>query len=224
MTLLIVGAPLTAARRALAVLPGLALLTLLQVGLQAGLPAGPVRQAEAAEMLAPGARIENLAEKCIGILKDKELDGPGRRKSLRKLLNDAFDLDKVSSFVLGRYVRQLDGAQRAEFRQLFEDYLIVSYVSKLETYSGESLAVRATRDTGPDSASVTSSLLSPGGDPIDVDWHMRKGESNWRIVDIVIENISLVVTIRSEFTSVIQTQGGVPELLARLRRITARMT
>ena len=84
--------------------------------------------------------------------------------------------------------------------------------------------MKSVRETGPNSSTVASNLLLPSGEPIGVDWHMREGKTNWQIVDIVVEGVSLAVTMRSEFTSVIQTQGGIPELLRRLRRVTSRMT
>lgn len=216
MTSLTRFTPAAALRGSLVGLLGLGFIALLQAEAGGG--------AEAAEKQAPGARIQLLAERAVDILDDEELEPLARRVAFRELLNDAFDLDGVSRFVLGRYGRQLDQAQRKEFRQLFEDYLIVSYVSKLDTYSGKDLAVHATRETGPQRVTVTSDLRLPSGEPIGVDWHMREGESNWQIVDIVIEGVSLAVTIRSEFTSVMRKNGGVEELLQRLRRITSRMT
>ena len=200
------------------------MLALLGLGLFALLQGDPIREAAAEEMQPPGERIEALAQEAVAVMVDESLDPKGRRVAFRSLLNDAFDLDGVSRFVLGRHGRRLDDSQRQEFRQLFEDYLIVSYVSKLDTYDGEHLEVHSTRETGPQRVAVTSDLRLPSGEPIGVNWHLRQGESNWQIVDIVIEGVSLAVTIRSEFTSVISKSGGVNELLDRLRRVTARMS
>ncbi len=194
------------------------------LGLVAWPPAETVGTARAAEMQPPGERIQLLANRAVEVMADESLEPMDRRVAFRELLNDAFDLDGVSKFVLGRYGRRLDDGQRGEFRQLFEDFLIVSYVSKLDTYAGEDLVVHATRETGPERVTVTSDLRLPSGEPIGVDWHMREGRSNWQIVDIVIEGVSLAVTIRSEFTSVISKNGGVDELLKRLRRVTSRMS
>lgn len=214
MTFLTRGMPAVALRG-----PTIALLSLALVAL---LPTDLSRKAEAAEMLPPGERIQVLAKEAIAVMVDEALEPKDRRAAFRELLNDAFDLDNVAKFVLGRHGRRLNAGQRAEFRQLFEDFLIVSYVSKLDTYAGEDLVVHATRETGPKRVTVTSDLRLPSGEPVGVDWHMREGESNWQIVDIVIEGVSLAVTIRSEFTSVISKSGGVAELLKRLRRVTSR--
>lgn len=183
--------------------------------------AGTVKLAGAEENGDPGAKVSDLADRAIAVLVDPALDRAGRRDRFRSLLNEGFDLDAIGRFVLGRYWPRATEEEQAQFRGLFEDFLITSYVNKLEAYSGETLEVTSTRQTEEDKAQVGSHLALPSGEPIRVDWHLREGDGGWQIVDVVIEGVSLAVTIRSEFNSVMSARGGVAGLIERLRQVTA---
>ena len=213
MTVMTSAAPVPSVGRLL----GLLLAALVFVLLLAGIH----RVAAADDTDNPGSKVSMLADAAIAVLVDPALDRDGRQQRFRVLLNDGFDLEAIGRFVLGRYWPSATDQERVQFRELFESFLITSYVSKLETYSGESLKVTATRKTEADRAMVSSRLELPTGEPIRVEWHMRQGDAGWQIVDVVIEGVSLAVTIRSEFTSVIRTRGGLAGLLERLRQVTA---
>ena len=74
-------------------------------------------------------------------------------------------------------------------------------------------------------AVVRSEVTRPGGDALTVDWSLQRREGRWRVVDIMVEGISMMVTQRSEFTAVIQREGGsVSALNAKLRTINSNLT
>lgn len=207
------AAPVPSPRRLLGLLAAALIVVLLL--------AGTVKLAGAEESGDPGDTVSHLADQAIAVLIDPALDRADRRDRFRTLLNEGFDLDAIGRFVLGRYWPRATAEEQAQFRGLFEDFLITSYVNKLEAYSGETLEVTSTRRPETDKAQVGSQLALPSGEPIRVDWHLRDGDGGWQIVDVVIEGVSLAVTIRSEFNSVMSARGGVAGLIERLRQVTA---
>ena len=135
-----------------------------------------------------------------------------------------FDVKATSRFVLGRYWRKANEAQREEFVGLFEDLIVATYLRRFSGYDGQTLEVDAIREENERMTAVASRILRQAGEPIRIDWRlMRRGES-WRIVDVVVEGMSMAMSQRSEYAAVIKRDGGkIHGLLAKLREKTARV-
>ncbi|MHA1153376.1 MAG: MlaC/ttg2D family ABC transporter substrate-binding protein [Alphaproteobacteria bacterium] len=185
---------------------------------------GAPRPADAAESGDPAAFVHEFSVQAIGVLADHSLSGAHRQQAFRDLLTAGFDVKAISRFVLGRYWRKATEAQRAEFMGLFEDLIVATYSTRFSDYSGQTLKVEAIRVENEKMAAVASRILRQGGEPIRIDWRLlRRGES-WRIVDVVVEGMSMVLSQRSEYAAVIKGDGGKIEgLLVRLREKTARL-
>jgi phospholipid transport system substrate-binding protein len=167
-------------------------------------------------------------EKFIASLGDRALQvlvlgsqGPSKRDAaFREILDEGFDLPLIGRYALGRYWRRATSVQRREYVKLFEDFIVVTYVARLGEYSGETLRVVSSRPDDQDTV-VISEIVLEGRPSIRVDWRVRNGDpdhSELKIIDVVVEGISMLLTQRDEFASVIQRSGGnVEGLLARLR-------
>src|ERR1700730_16065515 len=118
-----------------------------------------------------------------------------------------FALTDMSRFVLGPYWRVASGAQRREFRSLFEDYLVHYYGQQFAQYGGESLKVNGSR-TDPAGVMVTSQIIRPQGPPIEVDWRLAVSDERYKINDVSIDGMSMALTQRSEFAAIMQRNGG----------------
>jgi phospholipid transport system substrate-binding protein len=127
----------------------------------------------------------------------------------------------IGKFVLGRYWRTATDAERAEFLKLFEDFIVKSYAVRFADYAGESFDVQNTTG-GSDGASVVHSRINrKGAETIRVDWRVQQSQDRLAITDVVVEGVSMAVTQRSEFASVIQSKGGkVAGLIDALRAKT----
>jgi phospholipid transport system substrate-binding protein len=133
-----------------------------------------------------------------------------------QMLRQDFSLTDISRFVLGPYWRVASGAQRREFRSLFEDYLVHYYGQQFAQYGGESLSVNGSR-TDPAGVMVTSQIIRPQGPPIEVDWRLAVSDGRYKINDVSIDGVSIALTQRSEFAAIIQRTGGrVTGLLATM--------
>ena len=166
--------------------------------------------------------VRGLGSDAIHMLSDKSLDASQREDEFRRLLHKGFDVDEISRFVLGRFWRQATDEQKSEYRKLFEDYLVKAYSARLGDYSGETFLVKNFNPTEDDDVVVHSQIDRPGAEPIRVDWRCRKSDSDYKIIDVVVDGVSMAITQRQEFTSVIQNGGGkIDVLIDQLRKKTA---
>ncbi|MCH8998234.1 MAG: ABC transporter substrate-binding protein [Proteobacteria bacterium] len=185
--------------------------------------AGP-RPAAAAEPGDPAAFVRHFTERAMAVLADESLAGAQRERAFRRLLTAGFDIKTVGRFVLGRYWRKATEAERAEYGRLFEDLIVATYARQLLSYAGETLKVEGVRQQDGKSALVASRLLRAEGEPIRLDWRLLRRGDTWRIVDVVVEGMSMALSQRSEFKAVIRGNGGhVEALLEKLREKTRRV-
>ena len=144
-----------------------------------------------------------------------------RLARFRQLFHADFDGPGIARFVLGRYWHSASEEEQQEYLKLFEDYVVFVYGTRLSNFGGETFKVRGTR-TDESGTIVSTDILSPGGEPpIKIDWRLVRDNGTFKINDVVIEGISMMMTQRSEFASVIQRHGGhVAGLLALMREKT----
>ncbi len=175
--------------------------------------------ARAGQAEAPDAFIDRFAAEAIAVLSDPKTDDTVRAAEFRRFLTSKFDLDLVSRFVMGKHWRRATAAQRAEYRTLFEDFIVATYARRLGAYSGETLVTRGVRKAGRKDKAVETVLNRPQGAPVSIAWRLRaQKDGGWRIIDIAVEGVSLAVTQRSEFAAVIRQHGdSIPALIESLR-------
>ena len=138
----------------------------------------------------------------------KKLPQSERLTRFRELFHADFDGPGIARFVLGRYWRSASEQEQQEFLRLFEDYVVFVYGTRLSNFNGETFRVRSSR-TDESGTVVSSDIVGPSGEaPIKVDWRLITDKGAFKINDVVIEGISMLVTQRSEFASVIQRHGG----------------
>ncbi len=200
-----------------------ALLLSLALGLQTMLGgiAAPAAAAtppdQAAEFL------KSLGNQAIDILRGTEQPLAEREAKLRGLLRQGFDLQFIGRFTLGRYWRRATEAQRNEYQSLFANYVLQSYSSRLGGYAGESFTVTTSRSAGKKDALVHTRIGRPSGPPLECDWRVRQRDGKLRIIDVMVEGVSMAVTQRSEFSAVIKSRGF-DGLLSALRARTNKIS
>jgi phospholipid transport system substrate-binding protein len=161
--------------------------------------------------------VQSLDDKAIAIITGKNLDVGDRERSFHDMFVASFDVPAIGRFVLGRYWRTATDAQKTEFLGLFEDMIVKTYNNRFTTYKGEQFTIIGTRADG-DSAMVASTFAQPNAPPVKVDWRVVKTEGKLKIIDVMVEGVSMSVAQQEEFGSVIQRGGGqIDGLLAALR-------
>jgi phospholipid transport system substrate-binding protein len=162
--------------------------------------------------------IADLGQRTIKVLASKLSEGE-REAQFRAIFDEGFDVPAISRFVLGQYWRTASEAQRQDFIALFEAYVVHAYAVRFNEYGGQQLQVVAARAEGDDSSLVQSRIAQPNGaPPLKVDWRVGKSAKGFKINDVVVEGVSMAVTQRQEFASVIQRNGGQIDALLKLLR------
>lgn len=170
----------------------------------------------------PAEFVKSMGDKAFASLSEEGLSDEERVKRFRSLLNEAFDLPRIAQFTLGRYWRTASDAEKAEFIELFEKFVIQAYSARFQDLSGKKLNVIQAREVSASQALVLSEIDIPGKPPVKINWRVRSKDETHKIVDVMVEGISMSVTQRDEFAAVIrQTGGRVDGLIKALRRKTA---
>ena len=162
--------------------------------------------------------IRTVGRQAIDSLTGKNLSEVQRQTRFRTILNDKFEVPLIARFALGRYWRQASEQQRKEYVDLFEDFIVQAYTALFRDYNGETFTVGKVREVNQSDATVESQLALKDGRKIVVFWRVR-GKDDPKIVDVIVEGVSMVITQRDEFAAIINRNGGtVDGLLDALRK------
>ena len=144
----------------------------------------------------------------------KEARTAERRKRIRVVINQIFDFTEISQRSLGRHWQARTPAEREQFTALFGDLLENSYITKIESYSGEKIQYPGDVIEG-DLAVVKTRIVTKQATEIPIDYRMFLNGGRWAVYDVSIEGISLIGNYRTQFNAVIQ-RSGFPDLVAKL--------
>jgi phospholipid transport system substrate-binding protein len=141
-----------------------------------------------------------------------------RANRFRQLFQNDFDLQNIARFVLGPQGRAMPPQEQQEFINVFREFLVQSYTTRLAEYAGQPFHVTGNRPQ-ENGAIVSSQVTRNGGAPIEIDWHVINRDGRMLITDVVVDGVSMKVAQRNEFAAIIQRNGGRPEaLVAALRQ------
>ena len=189
---------------------------LFTVSAMAGLTPGA-----ASAQTAAIAYVQTLGDRAILELTDKSASDRERVTRMRALLVESFDLPAVSQFVLGTYWRQTNEDERAEFIHLYSTVVSHTYAGLFKKYSGEQFKVQRERAVDDEVTVVYAQIIQPSGaEPIAIEISTKTESSGeYKAIDIKVEGISMPLTHRKEYASVIQRNSGkVSELIKLLKQ------
>ncbi len=184
----------------------------------------PTLAAETTTQDPEGAKafISDLAERAMAIWRDPTLTQLEREKGFRDLLYEGFDVHFLARISLGRFVRQMTRDQFGEYMRLFPDYIVNKFANRIGEYANQTIRVGEVVPAGRRDVYVRTTLLRPGAEPLAADWRVRKTKDGFRIVDVKVEGISMVISQRDEFAALIE-KSGIDGLLAELRKGAAEL-
>ena len=155
------------------------------------------------------------------MLQKRDKDPISRRAQLREIFLRSFDTTLIARFALGRYWRTATTEQKAQYLEIFPEYVADVYAGQFSNYSGQTFTVIRERRIDDKKSIVNAKIRRPDGTSFQIDFRVRLGPEGFKNVDVIVEHISLLVTKRDEFSSVISREG-MDGLLTRLRRQTER--
>jgi len=132
-----------------------------------------------------------------------------KRDHFRVLLKANFDMKSIGKFVLSRFWKQATDAQKDQFLKLFEQNMVDTYTSQFDQYKDETMVVNGSRrDEGDGAVWVNSKVQGPARDPVSIRWKLYDVNGKFKVYDIHVNEVSMCITHRSEYASIIGKHGG----------------
>ena len=162
--------------------------------------------------------VEQLGKEVIERVSDEKLSDSQRRSNFRYLYLNAFDNFYISRFVLGRYWKRIDKSVKEEFVKTFNDYIVSTYAPKFKGWEGEFKAVDALIEKN--FYNVKMNVINKNGPVLKLIWKIYLDKNkNFKILDVNIDGVSMLVTQRAEFMSVIKNNpNGVVGLIEAMKK------
>ena len=166
----------------------------------------------------PNALVEKFAEKGITDILGAAISQREKADRFRVLFKDFFDIPSIGRFVLARFARTASAEENEKFAMLFEDVIVYTWSRRFGEYKGQILKVKDNTPDGNDGALVNSYIMDNDSQSFAVAWRLRKRAAGYRVVDIIIEGVSMAITYRQEYSTIIQQNGGIGGLLAQMQK------
>lgn len=178
-------------------------------------------EAAAAQDLDKARRVvSEVAEVGVSEVLNSNLSQAEKIERFRSLFTTYFDIPSIGRFVLARSWRPASEQEQARFLDLFQEVNVFTWARRFGDYNGQQLTIGQAMPDGESGAIVDTSVEQGGGQqPIRVQWRLRERGDTFKVVDLVIEGVSMAITYRSEYGAVIASNGGqvsaLNDLLAR---------
>ena len=173
-----------------------------------------------AQEMKPDELVRKVTDDVMNAVKtDKQLAAGDKQKALKlaeeKVL-PLIDFREATRLAVGRAWRDASKEQQERLVAEFRRMLVRTYSNAISAYEGQTMKVQPVHmKAGDTDVTVHNQYIRPGGKPVQLDYQMHKTADGWKIYDIIIEGVSLVLTYRSEFDAVVKQQG-VDGLIKRL--------
>ena len=168
----------------------------------------------------PGASvILDFADTGIKDVLNAEIEPQEQLTRWNDLFVGFFDIPTISRFVAGRHWRRASNEDREAFVDVFRQYIVYTWYRRFDLYTGQTLEVLETAPDGENGVVVTTSMEAGGNQAFEIQWRLRNRDDGMKIVDIIVEGVSMALTYRQEYASVIKrTGGGIPGLTGELSK------
>jgi phospholipid transport system substrate-binding protein len=185
----------------------------------------PAATAAALDTKQAATFLQSLQEEAASQLGDGSVSETEKEQRFRKLFNENFDVPAIGRFVVARYWRGASEADRAAFIEVFEDAMVQRFLPLLAENSSERFQIGnvALDGNAENMAMIDSRIDRAEGEPYRVAWRVREKDGQFKILDIVAEGVSMAITLRSEYGTVLKNNGGqLPPLTEALREKVER--
>ena len=167
----------------------------------------------------PAEELRAAVEKVQKILNDPQLKSEGKKQErldqLRQVIYPKFDFVEMAKRSLGSHWRRRSPEEQREFIEVFRELLENSYVSSLDSYDGEKVVIQDKKQD-KNFAEVDTKIVTKKGEEFSANYKMHETDGNWKVYDVVIENISIVNNYRSQFNRVI-ARSSYEDLLRNMK-------
>jgi phospholipid transport system substrate-binding protein len=162
----------------------------------------------AAASAAPGPRdvVQQLGDQVLAVLKDKSISNDTKRERILDISRRGVDYETLSRLVLARNWSRLTPDEQARFQEEFRRHLAVTYGNAVDNYRNETMVITGDREEARGDWTVRTKIPR-GGDEILVDYRLRQVNGEWKIIDFIVEGVSLVSNFRSQFQDLLASKS-----------------
>jgi phospholipid transport system substrate-binding protein len=191
----------------------------LVVGFGLGILSYPVHAAPSS-----GDTVKGLYDALLSTMKNGQMLGQsGRFSQVDPVIRRSFDIASMARLSIGPSWTGLSDVQHQQVTDSFGRYITAIYADRFDSYAGQKLEVTG-EQPAPSGSMVRSQIIKANGEPVKVDYLMRRNGDTWLISDIYLDGaISEVATRRSEFATILKN-GGIDGLIAALNSKTDALT
>lgn len=152
--------------------------------------------------------VEKLGNQIITLIRSTD-DLSKKKELFRGLLVQNFNMKSIGKFVLSRHWRAATDQQKEQFAKLFEQNMVDTYTSQFDQYKDEKMIVQNSRRDKKDGAVwVSTTVQGSAREPINIRWKLYNKDNQLKVYDIHVNEVSMCITHRSEYASIIDQNGG----------------
>ena len=174
-----------------------------------------------ADVDAAGAEkfVQKMTDEGVEEIINANVSKAEKQARFKKLFNDALDLDFIGKYVLGRYWRTASPQQRTDFINTYRELNTKVWSERFDEFKGKNFEFKGTTPSNSAGQVFVNTIVPmEQGEPATVIWRVKQDGNNFKIVDIIIEKVSLTMANRNEYTAFIKNNGGnVDALIANLK-------
>lgn len=163
--------------------------------------------------------VEANVNKVLKVLGDPKLKAPSakeiKKEKLRVIFDEMFDDIEFSKRTLGRNWNNLTPPQRVEFVNLFKQILEKNYADKILDYTNEKVQFYKENILSDTQAEIQSKIITSSKE-IPIFYRVMLKNGQWKVYDVIVENVSLVQNYRTQFTDILAK--NTPEKLLDILR------
>ena len=164
--------------------------------------------------MTPTEHIEETVQQVLSVVRNPANSHEQRKEMLRETLMPRFDWFEMAKQTLGKHWSVAAGREN-EFVGAFAEFLGNSYVGSIGSYRDEKILVMQ-ESIDSNRAQVKTKIVPDKGEPTSVNYRLHRVQGEWKIYDVVVEDISLVANFRSQFNRIL-AKGSFDDLLKQLR-------
>ena len=175
----------------------------------------------------PTAQIKETVDRMISVLSDPNLKGDGKKNLRHQLAREAilprFDFNEMAKRSLGSHWRRLTAEEQQKFVSVFSQFLEKIYITRIDAFNGEKF-IYTGEQVDQDYARVDSKVRIATGKEYSIRYKLHLVANDWKIYDVVVENISIVNNYRAQFSRIID-QSSYEQLVYRMeQKLTGKLT
>ena len=166
----------------------------------------------AQDAVSPDALVKSVTLEVVDMItKDKDIKAGSRAKLVQLIeakVLPHFNFNSMTALAMGQNWNRASPEQKQRLTDEFKKLLVRTYASALSAYSEQKFEFRPLRARPTDTeVTVQVRVLQPGTQPVPIDYSMEKTASNWKVYDVMVGGVSLVVNYRTEFSNSVRANG-----------------